>query len=123
MLVVGRKMYTLQRKDIFQVEKNSTVFFSIQQYPSAGFPEIMCRNEMQTNKRFIYHERKKCQDISFSLLKSSVEKFCCLHIEVHTARLFLYSRIREYDQTTLVLIYSEDTDIMVVRGYLCSIIN
>ena len=116
-------MYTLQRKDIFQVEKNSTVFFSVQQYPSVGFPEIMCRNEMQTNKRFIYHERNKCQDISFSLLKSSVEKFCCLHIEAHTARLFLYSRIREYDQTTVVLIYLEDTDIMVVRGYLCSIIN
>ena len=66
----------------------------------------------QLNIRFIYHERNNCQDISSSLLKSSVEKFCCFHLEADTAMLFLYSRIREYDQTTPVLIDSEDTDVV-----------
>ena len=31
----------------------------------------------QIYKRFFYHERNNCQDISSSLLKCSVKKFCC----------------------------------------------
>ena len=37
--------------------------------------------------------------------------------------LFLYSRVREYDQTTPVLIDSKDTDVVVMCAYAASIIN
>ena len=37
--------------------------------------------------------------------------------------LFLYSRIRGFDQTTPVLIDSEDTDVVVIHAYAASIIN
>ena len=37
--------------------------------------------------------------------------------------LFLYSRIREYDQTTPVLIDSEDTNVVLMCAYAASIIN
>ena len=77
----------------------------------------------QINIRFIYHKRNNCQDISSSLLKSSVKKFCCFHLEADTVMFFLYSRIREYDQTTPVLINSEDIDIVVMCAYAASIIN
>ena len=75
------------------------------------------------NKRFIYHERNKCQVISSSLLKSSVEKYCCLHLEADAVMLFLYFRIKEYDQTTPVLIDSENTNVVVICAYAASIIN
>ena len=79
---------------------------------------------MQAIKYKIYLSRKiYCPDISSSLLKSSVEKFCCFHLEADTAMLFLYSRIREYDQTKPVLIDSEDTDVVVMCAYAASIIN
>ena len=58
-----------------------------------------------------------------SLLKTSVEKFCCFHLEAYTAMLFLYSRIREYDQTTPALTDSEDTDVVVMYAYAASTIN
>ena len=37
--------------------------------------------------------------------------------------LFLYSRIKKYDQSTPVLIDSEDTDVVVMCAYATSIIN
>ena len=37
--------------------------------------------------------------------------------------LFLYSRIKGFDQTTPVLIDSEDTDVVVMHAYAASIIN
>ena len=58
-----------------------------------------------------------------NLLESSVEKFCCFHLEADTAILFLYSRIRDYDQTSQVLIDSKDTDVVVMCAYAASIIN
>ena len=103
---------------------------SIEQNWSAGFLEITYRNEINKrqiiSKRFIYHERKNYQVISSILLKSSVEKFCCLHLVAHAATLFLYSRIKEYDQTTPLLIDSENIDVVVVVvmcAYAASIIN
>ena len=72
------------------------------------------------NKRFIYHERNNCQVISSSLLKSSVEKCCCLHLEADAVMLFLYFRIKEYDQTTPVLIDSENTNVVVICAYAAS---
>ena len=77
----------------------------------------------QINTRFIYQERKNCQDISSTLLKISVEKFCCLHLEADTAMLLLYYRIKEYDQKTPVLIDLEDIDLVVMCAYAASIIN
>ena len=96
----------------------------------AGFLEITYHNEINKrqiiSKRFIYHERKNYQVISFILLKSPFEKFCCLHLVADAAMLFLYSRIKEYDQTTPVLIDSENIDVVVVVvmcAYAASIIN
>ena len=71
----------------------------------------------QLNKIFIYQKRNNCQHISSSLLKISVEKFCCLHLQAHTAMLLLYSKIREYDQTTPVLTN------LVMCVYAASVIN
>ena len=48
---------------------------------------------------------------------------CYLHFEADTAMLFLYSRIKKYDQSTPVLIDSEDTDVVVMCAYAASIIN
>ena len=48
---------------------------------------------------------------------------CHLHFEADTAMLFLYSRIKKYNQSTPVLIDSEDTDIVVLCAYAASIIN
>ena len=77
----------------------------------------------QLSIRFTYHEKNNCQDISSSLLKSSVKKFCCFHLEDDTVMLFLYSGIREFDQTTPVLIDSEDADVVVMWTYTASIVN
>ena len=82
-----------------------------------------CMKYMQLNIRFIYHERNNCQDVMANLLESSVEKFCCFHLKADTAMLFLYSRIREYDQTTPVRIDSEDTDAVMMCAYAALIIN
>ena len=57
-----------------------------------------------------------------SLLKSSAEKFCCLHLEADTALLFLYCRIMRYYQVTPE-IGSEFPDVVVISAYAASIIN
>ena len=57
------------------------------------------------------------------IIVSTFEKFCCLHLETDTAILFLYSWIKKYDQTTSILIDSEDTDVAVMCAYAASIIN
>ena len=46
-----------------------------------------------------------------------------LSLAADTAMLFLYSRIREYDQTIPALIDSEDTDVVMMCTYAGSIIN
>ena len=70
---------------------------------------------MQTNNKIIiYHEKNNCQDISSSFLKSSFEKFCRFHLETDTTMLSSYSRIKEYDQTTPVLIDSENADVVMM---------
>ena len=118
-------MYSLQRKDIFQVQKNSAVFFQnplnkqhLQAFLKSHFA-LRCK---QINKRFIYHERNSSQDISSGLLKNSVEKFCCPHLETDIDMFFFYSNM-EYDETAPVLIDSEDTNIVVTCGYAASIVN
>ena len=75
------------------------------------------------NKIIIYHEKNNCQDISSSFLKSSFEKFCRLHLETDTTMLPSYSRIKEYDQTTPVLIDSENADVVMMCAQAASIIN
>ena len=49
-------------------------------------------------------KKNNCQDISYSFLKSSFEKFYHLYLEPDTVILYLYSRMKEFDQTTPVLI-------------------
>ena len=110
MLVIKQKMHSLQRKDIFQefsiFSQNPWNRIRLQAFLKS-YLALRCK---QINKRFVYHERNNCRDISSSLPKSSVN-------------VFLYSRIREYDQITPVLIDSEDTDVVIMCAYAASIIN
>ena len=76
-----------------------------------------------TNKRFIYHERQKCEDISTSVLKRPVHNLQCSHLEADTAMLFIYSRIRVLGDTSAVLIDAEDADVVVLAAYASSIID
>ena len=76
-----------------------------------------------TNKRFIYHERQKCEDISSSVLKWPVHNLQCSHLEADTAMLFIYSRIRVLGDTSAVLIDAEDADVVVLAAYASSIIG
>ena len=113
----GKKFPGIKEFDSFF--QNPLNKFSLQVFLKSHFP-LKCK---QLNLRFIYHKKNNCQHISSSLLKGSIEKFCCFHLEAYTAILFLYSRIREYGQTTPVLIDSEDTDVVVICAYATSIIN
>ena len=70
---------------------------------------------MQTNNKIIiYHEKNNCQDISSTFLKSLFEKFCRFHLETDATMFSSYSRIKEYDQTTPVLIDSENADVVMM---------
>ena len=75
------------------------------------------------NKRFIYHERQKCEDISSSLLKGPVHNLQCSHLEADTAMLFIYSRIRVLGDTSAVLIDAEDADVVVLAAHASSVID
>ena len=68
-------------------------------------------------------KKNNCQDISYSFLKSLFEKFCRLYLEPDTVILYLYSRMKEFDQTTPVLINWENTDVVVMSAYAASITN
>lgn len=68
-------------------------------------------------------KKNNCQDISYSFLKSLFEKFCRLYLEPDTVMLYLYSRIKEFDQTNPVLINWENTDVVVMSAYAASITN
>ena len=121
--VVKQKMYSCKRNTFSKYKRIQQFFFQnllnkirLQAFLKSHFA-LKCK---QLNARFIYHERNNCQDISFSLLKRSVEKFCCFHLEADIVMLFLCSRIREFDQSTPVLIGSEDTGSDVCA---CSINN
>ena len=93
--------------------------FCLQAFLKSHFA-LKCK---QLNLRFIYHKKNNWQHIPSSLLKGSIGKLCYFHLEAYTAILFLYSRIREYDQTTPVLIDLEDTDVVVMCAYATSVIN
>ena len=75
------------------------------------------------NKRFIYHERQKCEDISTSVLKGPVHNLQCSHLEADTAMLYIYSRIRVLGNTSAVLIDAEDADVVVLAAYASSMID
>ena len=120
MSVVKRKMYSYKEKTLSRYKRIQQFLpESIEQNPPVGCPQIRFRIEIQTNKKEIY---LSC-DILSSLLKSSVEKFCCPYLEAETAILFLYSRTKEYDQTTVVMTDSEDTDVVVMCAYATSTVN
>ena len=74
-------------------------------------------NILGLGKKILYVEKDKCTDISDSPAHQLVQKLKCSHLEADTAMLFVYAKIRDDDQTTPVLIDSEDADVVVLCAY------
>ena len=95
-------------KDFF---RNPLIKVWLQSYLKSYF-SFQCRT---LSKRFIYQGKDICDDISSSSLRESVESLQCSHLEADTAMIFVYSKIREGDQTTPVLIDSIASNFVVKK--------
>lgn len=73
-------------------------------------------SQQNPTKRFLYSVRNYCWDLSAFEVKQ-VEEFQCYQMEADTILLFIYSQMRKAGMRDHVVLDAEDTDVVVLAGY------